>query len=719
MTNFHRLLLSFLLTLTSYFTFGQSWTMQQPYPSFYNCYSVDFPSADTGYLGCSHSTLLKTTDGGLTWKHLYIPQYYGDFSIENLNFQTNEVGYFAAGRYVFKTTDGGENWDPQMTALYGTTRGTYFLNDSIGYAYGDDDLIYKTTNAGETWIKISHNPNADTQLYCLEFADEQNGYYIENKWPYIYTLKRTEDGGITWNNVTLPEEIIRITALDVLGPEEIWIGSLIPYQDSVAKLYHSTDKGTTWDTCIVGENEYSHTIESITFFNSLQGRAISDNHIYSTNDGGVTWEDNFNYSISTSSERKNFGNSWVNPDTCFLAGDRPSLIKTYDRGFSVEEIFQNADYDYYSVYFIDTLRGFAGGNSFSISAIRYTTDGGKSWMNAVCDSTTMSSTITDFYFLDNLNGLAAFNKGIYRSSDGGINWSLDTTNQYFGMADIEVTSNGTILIAGMNGKIFRSIDNGSTWSEIFSGFGNFMAYDFQFTNLNTGYILISNNSYFPGGALIYKTVDGGFSWEIMDYGYSGKAMFMDFADDQNGMIVLVDNSIIYTKDGGQTWNLSSTTLPYLASYAKMFNSAEGVIVADGRYVATTNDGGASFQVIYEDYLSWYYFVNATCFVNPDHGWSVGHNGMIQKFDAHTTALKSPDLNLVNASFLAPNPASQSVRIMDVSGSLTIRTLSGSACLSQNVKAGEVISISHLPAGVYIATIVNEKGIRSCKLVTAD
>lgn len=67
-----------------------------------------------------------------------------------------------------------------------------FLSDQIRYAASDSNVIYKTTDEGDSWT--SKSIGISGQINGLEFYDESNGLcLVEN------SLYETDDGGDTWS----------------------------------------------------------------------------------------------------------------------------------------------------------------------------------------------------------------------------------------------------------------------------------------------------------------------------------------------------------------------------------------------------------------------------------------------------------------------------------------------------------------------------------------
>lgn len=84
--------------------------------------------------------VLRTTNAGVTWTSVSTPHYALSFA---LDFRKPNEGWSASGYFFLVTTDAGENWDtvntPQQTAIFDLQ----FINDSIGFACGQDGALLK------------------------------------------------------------------------------------------------------------------------------------------------------------------------------------------------------------------------------------------------------------------------------------------------------------------------------------------------------------------------------------------------------------------------------------------------------------------------------------------------------------------------------------------------------------------------------------------------
>ena len=95
-------------------------------------------------------TILKTTDGGLSWKTQGAPSFTGVFSVD---FPFDAItGYAVGGTGILKTSDGGENWvDQDINAGLSTVQ--FPVDVQTGFALGGGGAILKTTDGGTTFVE--------------------------------------------------------------------------------------------------------------------------------------------------------------------------------------------------------------------------------------------------------------------------------------------------------------------------------------------------------------------------------------------------------------------------------------------------------------------------------------------------------------------------------------------------------------------------------------
>jgi photosystem II stability/assembly factor-like uncharacterized protein len=194
-------------------------------------------------------TVIKTVDGGKSWKVMTVP------GAEKLDFRDIE-------------------------AFDGNT--AYIL--SIGN--GDASRIYKTTDGGVTWALQFTNKNEKAFFdavacwdvnTCMAMSDPVDGHYV---------LIRTDDGGTNWKQIVsnqMPAAKDGEAAFAASGTC-LYIapgGAVFLVSGGTdARVFRSVDRGNTWtvaETPIV-KGTAGSGIFSITFRNELHGTAVGGNY---------------------------------------------------------------------------------------------------------------------------------------------------------------------------------------------------------------------------------------------------------------------------------------------------------------------------------------------------------------------------------------------------------------------------------------------------------
>jgi photosystem II stability/assembly factor-like uncharacterized protein/pimeloyl-ACP methyl ester carboxylesterase len=110
---------------------------------------------------------------------------------------------------ILKTTDGGKTWKKvyQSARPFETTWKASFPNERVGYvtiqSYNTDanvkqQRVAKTTDGGETWQEINLVEDAGAREFGIGFIDENHGFVGTMNSGY-----ETKDGGLSWTAVNL------------------------------------------------------------------------------------------------------------------------------------------------------------------------------------------------------------------------------------------------------------------------------------------------------------------------------------------------------------------------------------------------------------------------------------------------------------------------------------------------------------------------------------
>lgn len=288
-------------------------------------------------------------------------------------------------------------------------------------------------------------------------------------------------------------------------------------------------------------NAYGITLK---FFTQTRGRITKNsnggnNPVWDTNDGGNTWHQ-WNGAIFYVDKNQ------IRVDNLygFILDKWSSIIRTTDGGSDFVTIYSRNGNTNYSLSFIDRFNGWVAVNyqespTGSYPAILKTTNRGDSW--AVIRLFVGQPNEIDFVDVNN-GWLQTTNGNLYKSIDGGNNWSQISSIPGYNIIYMKDTLTGWAIGSG----VARTLDGGVTWVKKLSG--NF--WDAHFFNSNSGWILGKDSL---NQRAVFYTGDGGSSWIRKDFGITNEYLLIDFIDRQHGWILCSDGVLLRTVDSGITF----------------------------------------------------------------------------------------------------------------------------------------------------------------------
>ena len=300
---------------------------------------VYFLDASTGW-GLGDGILLQTTNGGTAWSVRL-----DDVYLRSMTFIDDRTGWIVGGDpYVLKTTDGGMTWISPVSAtsemVNEVVRDVDFIDEQTGWfvAYDDtyDECVWKTTDGGANWeVQYSHSsPN----LRHLAFIDENTGFIVGDNG----FIMKTANGGITWQPIT------NLTEEDLSDP--FFIDNSTGWIPGDWMMLKTTDGGQNWFNPVgFGEDVLDYEIESIHFIDTMtgwaacneyigyqEGKSVYETAIFKTTDGGIHWT---LQESGTSSYRLN---SVFFPVTVLQDGT-PPYTEGHDPGKNATDVALNTD----------------------------------------------------------------------------------------------------------------------------------------------------------------------------------------------------------------------------------------------------------------------------------------------------------------------------------------------------------------------------------------
>lgn len=199
----------FIVTMLSVNALAQTgWTVQ-PSSAAGDLVAVFFTSPDRGWIAGDDGFLASTTDGGRNWNKYTLN------TTENINeiyFRNDDNGYLVAGRKMFITRDAGRSWQDIRIfrpGEFGSGRPDFlsirFSDKKRGYVVGSvlrksgvdevvvDSLLMRTEDGGETWQRIT--VPTKTELFHVDFNGNSHGWIVGDGG----VILATRDEGLSWN----------------------------------------------------------------------------------------------------------------------------------------------------------------------------------------------------------------------------------------------------------------------------------------------------------------------------------------------------------------------------------------------------------------------------------------------------------------------------------------------------------------------------------------
>jgi photosystem II stability/assembly factor-like uncharacterized protein len=304
----------------------------------------------------------------------------------------------------------------------------------------------------------------------------------------------------------------------------------------------------------------------------------------------------------------------------------------------------------------------------SNGVIRKTTDGGITWAGQA------SGTLEDLFaitFTDNLSGYIVGNKGTaLKTIDGGGNWSVMSLGTIENFRCVYFTDANTGYIGGgttSNGKIYKTINAGATWTNLNITTANSVIYSIFFTSPLIGYASIG-----VSGQII-KTTNGGITWSSPVMTGATNTGPLHFTSANNGFLTGNNGVIRTTADAGASWiGVTSGTTNALGRI-DFYDSNNGFIVggsltANTGIILNTTNGGTSWST----YTPGTARLLSVDMVNANTGYATGLNGVILKYSSNVGIIENTPNHVSFTNY--PNPFSNST-IVDLGDYKPLKSIS--------------------------------------------
>ncbi len=518
------------------------------------------PSDDDQIFVGTSNLLLKSNDRGSSWESLSDTFHRSDIKGLAIHPNNPNIIYARIGLYTFSDCSDVDNDDPDY-------------EESVSkYCPG----IYKSTDGGESW-KLLEEVTGDPSeggVYINEYNDSEI-YSVFGRETFV-----SEDGGISSDVFldTKEHPIIPDVGVEIItfGESESEV-----FMAGLQGVYRTYDNGKTWiesNTGFVG----SEVVDLVT---SLDGTIYATTYnlgIFKSTDGGKNWvfasfgiKNWYGMQLATHPEdadtlftttnggvykSTNAGKSWELIGGSDLCDDEDAGGNCHYHGIVVEK---EAPFK--------VLVG-SGGDQYAKEGVGLTgsEDNGESWRNSddgFVRDVHVSKLVIDpnnnnvFYattqgeteYTDKVGDGA----GVFKSTDRGNNWtqinnglnSLETN-----VLAVDPNDSDVLYLGTDDDGIYKSINGGENWKKLIPtasfGVGDIIVDPQNSNNVYMGtvdYFRLSESRGVLGDFGVYKSTDGGTTWEEFNSGLNHLGVF--------SLELSEENRILYagTRAGGVYW----------------------------------------------------------------------------------------------------------------------------------------------------------------------
>ena len=521
------------------------------------------PSDDDHIFVGTSNLLLKSTDRGETWRSLSDTFHRSDIKGLAIHPNNPDIIYARIGIYtfsdcsdvdnddpdyeesvskycpgVYKSTDGGENWKLLEEATGDPSEGGVYINEyndsEIYSVFSRETFVSKDAGlSSDEFLNTKEHPIIpDVGVEIITFGESESEVFMAG----LQGVYRTYDNGQTWietNTGFVGSEVVDIvTALD---------GTMYATTYNLG-IFKSIDGGKNWGFASFGIKSW--------YGMQLATHPEDADTVFTTTSGGVY-------------KSTNAGESWRVIGGSDLCDDEEAGGNCHYHGIIIEKeapfkVLVGSGGDQYSKEDVGLTGSEDNGESWRKSDDGFVRDVHVSKLiidpnnNNVFYATTQGAT----EYTDKVGDGA----GVFKSNDRGNSWtqinngldSLETN-----ILTVDPTDSETLYLGTDDDGVYKSTDGGESWKKLTVssipksfGVGDIIVDPQNSNNIYIGtvdYFRLSESRGVLGDFGVYKSTDGGATWEEFNVGLNHLGVF--------SLELSEENRILYagTRAGGVYW----------------------------------------------------------------------------------------------------------------------------------------------------------------------
>jgi Secretion system C-terminal sorting domain len=463
-------------------------------------------------------------------------------SVVNVRSDANNNLFVSAKQAIYRSTDNGNNWSECMNGMIKDGYSYNFMLSPTGQFYAKKGVF--NTNMGlYQYNEIANNWELRNNDFAEYSIDNQGNIWAIRPLQELNYFYISTDGGTNFQNV--PSNLTTQGYFDMVATYNNEHNLIVISGATGRTLVHFNRNGNT-QVVLNGD--------AFLFlgYSPITGTAFETGygHCNRSTDGGLTWQ---NMNIDASIPNTPFIKSIIfGADSTIWAYSGLKMYKSIDDGFTWTTAFSlpTLSGDYYlpnsNTWFLRENCGLQFARS---------TDVGITW----------DDLSTKFLFPDVLDIITdedgnqyvktCRKKSYQKSTDLGDSWNeyiIDANNTPKNVSSMAVNKDGVILAIGDDDKLYRSLNNGISWTNLTN-----------VNQLNNDFIQVycdyTGNFYYCTAYQTLKTTDLGNNWSALNILISGENQF---SFHNNGDIVSLENNIFatyYSASEDSTFEITNVT----------------------------------------------------------------------------------------------------------------------------------------------------------------
>ncbi len=421
--------------------------------------------------GSPNALLYRSLNAGGSWEHVPFPAELSATLHVILPHPTDSgrllvgVSPDNGGSGLFLSNDAGKSWHAvEAFAGKAVWALAHFPADANTLVAGVSDGMYASTDAGETWRRISPEQQTDLMPVVSVAIHPTRPEIVYAGTPHLPW--KSSNGGRTWQSIhsgMLDDSDVFSIDIDRRRPTRV-------VASACSGIYRSLTAGATW-TKLRGSADASFRTYAVAHDPHVANRlwAGTTKGLMRSIDGGLTWRTVARQAVkSIAFDPRRAG-------IVYLATRDAGVMKSTD-GLTFAEANQG---------FVN--RSFAGlaaaGESLWLtggtSGLLRSADGGQQWKKAMPHERTWCGEVralkepAQSLACAGSRLLAVTRRGAFQSPDAGLTWAeLPPPDASLDWNQFAFTGDGPLLLAATSLGLRRSEDGGQTWSPATGELGN-------------------------------------------------------------------------------------------------------------------------------------------------------------------------------------------------------------------------------------------------------